>query len=128
MPKLKLVKSDLDDWYTIERAHHDNRHWMEPLYGYDGRQIGHSFQHSGRISDACVEGTLEEMKEIAQAIFEGTRASFKRCAVKYMEDGRVAFWSPRNSQRDGIVTDEEATELAREIMEEANAVIVRTDV
>lgn len=111
--KIVLVKDDHEfDWYTIEKSEHENKQWLE--------QVGlnsFSFMDTARISDACVEGTAEEMIEIARAIENRTSASFKRCAVHFGDDG-VHFCSPRNSTVDGVVSIEEADELARQIIEE----------
>ena len=80
--KIVLKKSGaLDDWYTIERAHHENRQWLEPT-GPNSMRL----MYSGRISDACVEGTAAEMLEIAKAIKARGSASFKRCAVPSRSD------------------------------------------
>lgn len=118
--KIALVKSDsLGDWYTIEKAEHENRHWMASvdIGGYPCM----SLMYSGRISDACVEGTAAEMLAIAEAIERREEESFKRCAVDARTD-RVEFWSPRNSQRHGIVSREAADELAAQIRRELGSV------
>lgn len=48
------------------------------------------------VSDACVEGTVEEMRAIAEAIRAGESVSFKRCRAQ--RDGDFyAFSSPRNT-------------------------------
>ena len=111
--KIVLKKSDgLDDWYTIERAHHENRHWLEPT-GQDSVQL----MYSGRISDACVEGTAAEMIEIAKAIKSRGAASFKRCAVRV--DGEHAYFcSPRNSERDAGISLVDADEFADQALAE----------
>lgn len=109
---LKLRKSDwhwLSDWYVIELKEHDDKVWVEPtLHG--GR-----LNHSGRFSDADVEGSKEEMLSIAAAIKARGSESFKRCAVRVNGDD-VFFWSPRNSQRQGHVTLAIADALADEII------------
>ena len=79
----------LGDWYVIER---------------NGRDI----------TDANVEGTLEEMRGIAQAIRVGTNYYAKRCAVSIRE-GKAFFWSPRNSVTKGEATLGEAVSLATQI-------------
>lgn len=108
---LTLRKSDmLDDWYLIERKHHDGESWFEPT------EYGCSYQASARISDADVEGHAHEMLGIATAIEERSTFNAKRCAV-WFEGGRVCFSSPRNSQTPGTVTLEDADNLAREIRE-----------
>ncbi len=105
--KIVLQKSDwLEDWYTIERAQHEGRQWLQPT-GPDGFQ----FMDSGRISDACVEGTAEEMTELAKAIKARGSASFKRCAVR-VEGGTAYFCSPRNSTRAAAVPLADADEFA----------------
>jgi hypothetical protein len=105
--KIVLQKSDsLDDWYTIERAQHEGRQWLEPT-GPNSMQ----FMDSARISDACVEGTAAEMREIAQAIKARGSASFKRCAVRVAGE-RAYFCSPRNSTTDAEVPLADADEFA----------------
>lgn len=100
------------DWFTIEKVEHENRIWMEPVNigGYNS----YALRYSGRISDADVEGTAEEMLAIAAAIEEGGFVSFTRCGVN-AKGTEVAFWSPRNSQVNGHVTHAEAKALAVEI-------------
>lgn len=106
---IKLVKSDsLPDWYTIERAVHENKDWWEPT------QYGSAYQHSGRISDACVEGSLEEMKLIAKAIRARAKFEARRCAV-HIENNRAFFCSPRNSRKNASVPLEFADQLAEQI-------------
>lgn len=93
---LTLRKSDFDaDWYVIERAEHDGREWMEP-------------------DNADVEGTAEEMRELARAIRARSSAYFRRCAVAVV-GSRVDFWSPRNSTAAGSVALADADALADEI-------------
>lgn len=109
---LALVKCEsLGDWWTIEHATHDNRKWLKPEYG------GFSYMHSGRISDADVEGSSGDMENIAKAIEErSTDDNARRCAVRYVEsDGGFLFWSPRNSQVEALVSVEAADDLARQI-------------
>ncbi len=111
--KIVLKKSDwIDDWYTIERAFHDNRQWLERTGPNSGQLV-----YSGRISDACVEGTEAEMLEIAKAIKARGAASFKRCAVRVA--GEFAhFRSPRNSQIDANVPLADADEFADQVLAE----------
>lgn len=107
--RIVVVKSDnMSDWYTIERAEHDNQRWMKPT------EYGASLMYSGRISDACVEGTAIEMLELAAAIENGQSESFKRCAVRWTKDGYLLS-SPRNSQHPGLVSHKLALELAADI-------------
>ena len=109
--KIVMSKSEhLDDWYLIVKAEHDGREWTEKTGPNSSR-----FMCSERISDACVEGSEEEMLGIAQAIKLRERRSFGRCAVAFLSDG-VHFWSPRNSTTHGVVTVEEADELADQIL------------
>lgn len=119
--KLALVKSeDMSDWYTIEKAEHDGRTWMEPVKIGDFECM--SFQMSARISDACVEGTAQEMREIGFAIEQRAEESFKRCAVDATTD-QVKFWSPRNSMRPGIVSRADADDLAEQIRRELGPLV-----
>jgi len=109
---MKIVMIGDDDWFSIEKAEHDGRTWFE-------RTAPNclSLRCSCRISDADVEGTAEEMLEIADAIKHRQPIAFKRCAVSIESDG-VHFWSPRNSTKDGVVTLEEADELSEQIFSE----------
>jgi len=110
--KIMMKKSEwLDDWYLIVKAEHDGREWIEKT----GSNSSH-FMCSERISDACVEGDMHEMLTIARAIRVRQRSIFGRCAVAFWSDG-VHFWSPRNSSEDGVVSIEEADELADQIFQ-----------
>jgi len=109
---LALVVSDfLANWYTIERRHHDGRHWDEQVAPH-----ALALRYSGRISDADVEGSALEMRRIASAIRERSTACFRRCAVDATGDP-VEFWSPRNSSERGRVPLADAMALAQEIEE-----------
>lgn len=111
--KIVLEKSDcIDDWYSIVRAEHDGREWWEKIDKTSSR-----LRMSKRISDACVEGTSREMMEIARAIKNNQDAHFKRCAVKFSDDG-VHFWSPRNSEQDAVIPVEDANEFADSVLKE----------
>lgn len=114
MSAVICVKSDsLPDWYAIEKAEHENRHWMEPYqseHGYSGMAM----RYSGRISDADVEGTSEEMLAIASAIKQRKSISFRRCAADFTERG-YQMYSPRNSQAPALITLDEADALAESI-------------
>lgn len=88
---LQLRTSTLENWYVIERA--------------DG----------GRVSDAQVEGTAEQVLAIAEAITERSSACFKRCAVECAKH-YVRLWSPRNSQQPACVGIGDADALAADIL------------
>lgn len=105
--KIILQKSDcIEDWYTIERAQHDGRQWLEPTGTNSMR-----FMDSARISDACVEGSAAEMIELARAIKARGAASFKRCAVRV--NGELAhFRSPRNSTSEAEIPLADADDFA----------------
>jgi hypothetical protein len=112
--KLTVRKcANMDDWWVIELEDHEGRHWLEPMQG------GARLRWSGRFSDADVEGTGEEMLEIAKAIKARGVVRFRRCAVNVRaEQDRVEFYSSRNSQEDGVCTLAEADELADLILAE----------
>lgn len=114
---LTMRTGSFEDWFVIEKGsdEHDHSEWLEDLI-VDGVKIGASYQHSGRFSDACVEGDAAEMLEIAEAIERRESFYAKRCAVRCDEEG-VSFWSPRNSQVTGVVSFEAADALATEIKE-----------
>jgi len=109
MPAVVCIKSDnLPDWYTIELAVHENKRWMEPT------DYGAKLMYSGRISDACVEGTSEEMLAIAAAIKTRQSVSFRRCEADHVDNGYLLS-SPRNSQEPGFISFSEADALAESI-------------
>lgn len=120
MPDVILVKSEsMDDWFVIERAEHEHRGWMEDVD--DGDFHYAAYRWSGRISDADVEGTAAEMLAIADAIERGESVHFRRCAALVRPDGGYQLNSPRNSQRYGNITAEEAKRLVISIREVAGA-------
>lgn len=112
--KIKLNHcADLGDWYTIVRAEHDGREWVEST-----GQNSQRFMASERLSpEACIEGDAGEMLEVANAIKKRGAVSFKRVSVHFEPDG-AHFRSPKNSERDAVVTIEEAVELANQILAE----------
>lgn len=92
--RLRFSKvSEPDDWYLIEQE---------------------SVMERVRVSDADVEGTFDEMREIAKAIRSRGAKTFRRCAVR-VDDGLAYFWSPRNSTRYGVVPVGIADDLAGQI-------------
>ena len=112
--KIRLKKSDdINDWYTIVRAEHDGREWMER----NGPNCSRYMCSENLSPEACIEGSGAEMLAVAHAIKRGGQVSFQRCAVHFETDG-VHFHSPKNSEHDGVVTVEEANELADQILGE----------
>lgn len=110
MPELTVVHQEhMDDWWTIERAEHDGREWLENI-GPNAMAL----RCSSRISDADVEGYSTEMHALADAIEARGSESFKRCAVEVKGDV-VEFSSPRNSRRSGSCSLEEADRLVTKI-------------
>lgn len=109
--ELTITKSDgLSNWYLIERKEHDGRVWLERTGPNSG-----ALMCSSRIGNADVEGTLEEMLELARAIMEGGEKSFRRCAAVTVPDG-VLFYSPRNSIEVTLFPRERAVALALQIL------------
>lgn len=108
---IKLKRCEhMGDWYTIIRAKHDGKEWMDQTSPNSYR-----FMSSERLTpEACIEGNTDEMLEVAKAIKKRGSVSFKRVSVHFENDG-VHFCSPKNSERDAIVTVEEANELAAQI-------------
>ena len=103
----------MGDWYTIVRAEHDGREWFQ-----DTGPNSSSFMMSERlVPNACIEGNTEEMLAIAHAVKNKTSESFKRVAVHFEEDG-VHLYSPKNSSEDGVVTVQEASEFADEVIKQ----------
>lgn len=90
--KVMIRKSDiLPNWYVIE------------------------YEDGSRFSDACIEGSANEMLQIASAIEKNESIHFRRCGVT-MNEFRARFFSPRNSQGDyGTIGLREAAELAKQI-------------
>lgn len=110
--KLRLVKCEgMDDWYSIERAEPDGRERVEQT-----EPNCLSSMCSCRVSDADVEGTREEMLLIADAIWRRKHVGFKRCAVGFKGE-EVHLWSPRNSTRNGVVSLDDAYDIADQIQE-----------
>ena len=108
---LAVVKSAwIDDWYCIEWAEHDGQQWLERT-----APDVVAFRHSGRVSDADVEGTAEEMRRLAAAIQARGSYHAKRCAVA-VDAGVASFCSPRNSTKEQAVTLAVADALAVEIL------------
>mgnify|MGYP000908259882 FL=1 len=110
--KIALSKSEyMDDWYAIVKAQPIVREWMERTTPNCYR-----FMASERLSpEACIEGTAEQMLALARAIQLREAVSFKRCAVHFEADG-VHFSSPKNSERDAVVSVEDAEEFAAHVL------------
>ena len=80
-----------DDWFCL---YHDN---------------------GGVVSDACVEGHAEHMREFAAAIESRKDYAGKRCAIRFTSNG-AEVWSPRNSMgRRGRITLSDADGIASQI-------------
>lgn len=115
MPAVVCKASEgLTGWYTIVKVEHEGISELRPT------SYGAALYLSERISDACVEGSREEMLTLAEAIEKREYESHKRCAVDARTD-RVELWSPRNSQRPGIVSRAEADALAAQIRRDLGA-------
>ena len=106
-----LVKCDhMEDWWTVDRAEHDGREWMEETGPNSA-----GWMCSSRPSDADIEGPSAQMLALAKAIEAGESESFKRCAA--VRDGETyKLYSPRNSREPAILTMEEAKALARDML------------
>lgn len=108
--KLTIKRSELDDWFIIEREFHES--YPKSIFPHPRWDV---FRSSARIGDADVEGTSAEMRAIARAIEDGGSEFFGRCAVCVHGDS-VTFWSPRNTSDVGPkITRAEAEALAVEI-------------
>lgn len=109
--KIKLNHC-FDEWYSIIRAEHDGREWIENIDTNTSR-----FMCSERLSpEACIEGTSEEIIEVALAIKDRRAIYFKRIAVSF-EYG-FWFWSPKNSIHKVFISTEDADEFANEVIRE----------
>ena len=110
--KIILQKPEwLDDWFTIDRAHHERRTWFEMVESSGSV----SFMDSAWISDACVEGSEAEMAEIAKAIKARRSVAFKRCAVR-VDGGLAYFHSPKNSREAAAIPLADADEFADRVL------------
>lgn len=112
--KIKLKKNEyLSDWYHIVRAKHDGRYWTERIDERTSRCM-----LSERLSpEACIEGTKDEMQQIARAITARSYVIFKSCAVDVR--GKTAyFWNPRGSEKKVGVSLKHADEFAAHVVEE----------
>ena len=96
------------DWWTIEWADHANESRLAPT------SYGCSLFYSGRVCDADVEGTTAEMLSIAEAIEAEGSVEHRRCSVEWLDHG-VELMSPRNSETPGVITHDQARELAADI-------------
>jgi hypothetical protein len=86
-------------WFRVERVLPEGAP-SEP-YVQEGTS-----NHFGRVTywidprrldpRTCVEGTLDEWRQVAAAVLEGGTVEFRRCAAEVRGDC-VLFWSPRNS-------------------------------
>ncbi len=109
--RCELIRSgDSDwDWWTIERKEHDGREWLQETGPNSA-----SYMRSARPSDACIEGTSDEMLAIAKAITAGESVNFKRCAA--VRVGKTYHLSsPRNSQVPAVLTLPESYDLSSDI-------------
>ena len=112
--KLALIKCGEDDWYSIENMENGDYDAMLQL-----SPNCHSLIRARRICDACVEGSSFEMKALAQAIKDGRKIEFKRCAVEVRKRlQEVNFWSPRNSRTKATIYLPDALEFAEQILKE----------
>lgn len=99
------------DWWSIERADHNNETWWEPdKYGR------HMMKSCRIVFDVDVEGTSLELCGIAKAIKDRDAYYSRRCAVE-IKDDIVYLWSPRNSTNKGMVSLDAADVLADEIIQ-----------
>lgn len=112
--KLTVRNDEATETYVIERSEHDGRGW------WDRTPFGRQWCKSSRICgnggfSADIEGSAEEMREIARAIRGRSEYGANRCYV----DARwepVRFGSPRNDNgRKGEASLEEANDLAWQI-------------
>lgn len=113
--RVVVVKSELDDWWLVEKAEHDGRTWIGPVSLGEGMGAVMGLQRSARVADAEVEGTGAEMLALALAIEQGRGESFGRCAVDPRGDGSWWISSPRNSIMPGVISGEAALALADDI-------------
>jgi hypothetical protein len=116
-----------DDYWTIERAAHDGRKWMQRLGPYSqafclSSRLGEPSADPKQHNNADVEGYGSEMLAIAHAIEHGLLhgpgpsaiASFTRCEARVTEDG-VELMSPRNSRFPVTISHDNAKQLAADI-------------
>jgi len=100
-----------DNWYTVIRTEHDGKEWWQECDSPYGGKYTQWMKSERLVPDACIEGSGDELVEIAIAIQDKRDVSFKRIAVRFEKDG-VHLYSPKNSNTDGVVSLEEAREFA----------------
>lgn len=106
-----MLKKSSDGWYTIVRAAHDGREWLEQLGPNESRLMC-----SERLSpEACIEGPADHMIALAYSIRRRHDILFKRCAVRFVHHG-VHLWSPKNSDGEVVVSLKQADDLATQII------------
>lgn len=108
-----------DDYWTIERAEHDGRSWMQSLGPHSqafclSARLGEPSADTNEHNNADIEGDSREMLAIAKAIEDGGRASFKRCEAVVTEEG-VELMSPRNMVAPVVISHANAKALAEDI-------------
>lgn len=110
--KIILVQSDYgNDWYTIQRADHEGRAWLEEVH-----KGCLALMCSERLSpESCIEGDAFDMIELARCILKKEDCESTRCAVMF-EGEFVYFWSPRNSLHKTPVGIDDATEFAHSVL------------
>lgn len=111
--KLALIESQaLSNHFLIERADHDSTVWHELSLEYEDSS---RYMRAARVSaEADIEGSLEEMKEIARGIRYKYDVRFKRCALKWHE-GLGHLCSPRNSDGWTPIAYLDLSDLANQI-------------
>lgn len=115
MIELTLVQNDDADFYRIVRVNHKGERWYQDVKNCCGRVIGSRLMLSERISpEADIEGTSEELLELASAIERWSESISKRCAVEFMDD-YYYIWSPKNSDDKLKITVETAFTLSETI-------------
>lgn len=113
--------SETDDLYLLKRIGFGFKYYElrnDVPYLDKGYTV---YVDTTRICNADIEGSLEEWKEIAEAILSNKdRKTFKRVGY-YCDNKGYYFFSPRNSfdnkEGYGFVTNEVAFDLARKILE-----------
>ena len=122
-----------DNYWTIERAEHDGRNWMQPLGPHSSAyclssRLGEPSAEPNMHNNADIEGDSYEMMAIAKAIENGlafgpghqsAQVSFRRCEAVVTEEG-VELMSPRNMRFPVVISHANAKALAEDIREKVN--------
>lgn len=102
-------------WCVLEKHpdEHDGSSWFVPI-----GPMSSAFMTSARISNACVEGSVEDMRGMCRAILDGAKSFERRRCGFYVDwSDEIVIHSPRNSTYGGLVMREQLEDAARRFLE-----------